>query len=557
MSSLITEGTNKITENIDIMNPEDKVNALIEVDKEMFSHLESSFADQLAEFSERVYQTLRNDGLVLYHGAGTSGRLAKHAGNEHERFHKGCLMFGNGRPLRNFKGIIAGGYPALVRSVEGAEDDAAQGAQDVLKTLEDVENALYVSITCSGGAKCNLGGLEAALMESKSGKQVDRVAILFNELEHLDNQTSIDAIGKTVQEVYEGFGGRDLIINPLLGEEAIAGSTRMKGGSMTQLILDVAYNAAIESILEGNAKLTPQTVRNFLEGYKQCITSLEDVKEQLIPVVEAATQSLRKGGNIYYLGGYYFGGLGITDASETVPTFGAPYGQVRGYMIKGWDSFVTFDEMMEMDSRTIHEHPLSLEDFAKKDLTENDLVILLGRQYPKMGVEYPLLKTFETAKDKGAKTASLIIDGHENGLGVFPQMPTEHYEFYLGYDKYVMKFLLNTISTCAYVSMGKTYGNLMIDLKLSNDKLIERGVRIINSITGQDEEHILYHLNHTTALAGKKAYGEVNHLIPTALLMMAGLDYGEAVKKLGENLSVRNVLTAYHSDNVVEFKKPD
>lgn len=549
MSSLLTEGVNELTKDIDVMNSEERVRALIQVDKDMFSQL-GGLVEPLTEFSKLTYETLREEGLIIYQGAGTSGRIAKHSANEYEALIKAGMIF---KP-RNFKGSIAGGYPALVRSVEGAEDDAAQGAQDILTLLEGVDNALYVSISCSGGAKCNLGGLEAALMEQQSGKKVNRVAILFNELVKLDNQTIIEAIGKTPKEVYEEFTGKDLIINPVLGPEAIAGSTRMKGGSITQLILDVSFNTAIHSFLEGVEK-SCHTVRNFLRGYKQCMDSIEKVEEQLVHVVDAATTSLQKGGHIYYLGDHHFGRLGITDASEIPPTFGASQGEVQGFMMDGWGSFLPLDEVVELDEKMPFQHPLSLEDFEKKKLGEHDLVILLGRQYPKVGVDHRLLKTFEDVKGSGAQTASLILDGSGEGLGVYPQMRIDHYEFFQGYDNYVMKFLLNTISTSAYVGVGKTYGNKMIDLHLSNDKLVERGIRIINSITGHDHEFIAYHLNQVTKLSGKTDYKGVDHLIPTTLLVMAGLEFDEAVEKLDQSPIIRNVLASHWAGNVTDFKK--
>lgn len=207
-----------------------------------------------------------------------------------------------------------------------------------------------------------------------------------------------------------------------------------------------------------------------------------------IDQIEALTNELIKtfnnGGRLFYLGAGTSGRLGVLDASETVPTFSVDPKMVTGLIAGGDDALRHPIENAE-DSKDAAKI-----DLQKENLTSNDFVIGIaasGRTPYSIGaVEY--------AKELGAKTGSIacnkkaIISKHVD----FPIEIETGAEVLTGSTRMkagtATKMVLNMITTTSMIKIGKVYDNLMVDVKPTNEKLVDRASKIISQVSGCDYE---------------------------------------------------------------------
>lgn len=206
-------------------------------------------------------------------------------------------------------------------------------------------------------------------------------------------------------------------------------------------------------------------------------------------MIEQVVKSLKNGGRLFYFGAGTSGRLGILDAAECVPTFSTDPELVQG-IIAGGESAMTVAVEGAEDSTTLAE-----EDFRERGLTDKDIVIGIsasGRTpYVIGGLKY--------AAEVGATTAS--ISCNENAeistFASFPIEVTAGPEILTGSTRLksgtLQKLILNMISTISMVHLGKVYGNLMVDVKPTNEKLVERAKNIIVEATGCTKEEATHY----------------------------------------------------------------
>lgn len=205
---------------------------------------------------------------------------------------------------------------------------------------------------------------------------------------------------------------------------------------------------------------------------------------EIAKVAQWGAESLSKGGRIFYMGAGTSGRLGVLDASECPPTFGVSADTVVGLIAGGPSAIMKAVEGAE-DNRE-----LGAQDLKDHNLAQNDLVIGLaasGRTpYVIGGIEY--------AKSIGCRTAAITCnEGSAIGKAsdcaidvvVGPEVLTGSTRLKAGTAE---KMILNMISTAAMVQIGKSYGNLMVDVVLSNEKLQVRAENIVMQATGVDRE---------------------------------------------------------------------
>ena len=224
---------------------------------------------------------------------------------------------------------------------------------------------------------------------------------------------------------------------------------------------------------------------------------------RIAQAVELYAATLRRGGRVFYLGAGTSGRLGVLDAAECPPTFGTDPRQIQGIIAGGNATLIRSREGVE-DKAAAAKHDLKRCGFSKKDLLV--AIAASGRTpYTLAGLEYARslgAKTvFICANPTGQKTppADVVIP-----VVVGPEVLAGSTRMKAGTAQ---KLILNMISTAAMVQLGKTYGNLMVDLRATSAKLGERSRRILMLAAGVDYEE-----------AGdllKKASGEVK----TALVM--------------------------------------
>lgn len=217
---------------------------------------------------------------------------------------------------------------------------------------------------------------------------------------------------------------------------------------------------------------------------QQVILAISEKKDQIVQVIEQVVHVLQEGGRVFYIGAGTSGRLGILDAVECVPTFSTDPELFQGLIAGGDTALITAVEGAE-DSLILAE-----EELKERNLNQKDIVIGLSAS----GRTPYVIGGFQYAKRMGAKTAS--ISCNENAkmsqyadyaieVSPGPEVLTGSTRLKAGTTQ---KLILNMISTISMVQLGKVYGNLMVDVKPTNEKLVERGKNIIMDATGVDYE---------------------------------------------------------------------
>lgn len=250
---------------------------------------------------------------------------------------------------------------------------------------------------------------------------------------------------------------------------------------------------------------------------------IEALKEQslnIAKIVEVTSQALKKGGRIIYVGAGTSGRLGILDAVECPPTFSVDYNTIIGLIAGGEKAFIQAQEGAE-------DNPdFGKEDLLKINLTAKDVVIGIsasGRTPYVIGaLEYANsidATTIAISCTKQAKISNYADYNVEAVPG--PEVLAGSTRLKAGTTQ---KLILNIISTLSMVSVGKVYQNLMVDVKPTNEKLVERSKNIICEATGVD---------YVTA---QDFYMKANKSVKVAIVMILNdCDYEQALAILKEN----------------------
>ncbi len=200
---------------------------------------------------------------------------------------------------------------------------------------------------------------------------------------------------------------------------------------------------------------------------------------QIAQAVELIRGSLREGGRLIYMGAGTSGRLGVLDASECPPTFGTDPGMVVGLIAGGPTALTTAIEGAEDSAE------LGVEDLKGLSLTDRDTVVGIaasGRTpYVIGGLDYANeigANTVSVASNRGAAMSAHADVAIEVDNG--PEVLTGSTRLKAGTSQ---KLVCNMLSTASMVGLGKVYGNLMVDVKPTNVKLIDRAIRIIQEAT--------------------------------------------------------------------------
>jgi N-acetylmuramic acid 6-phosphate etherase len=201
---------------------------------------------------------------------------------------------------------------------------------------------------------------------------------------------------------------------------------------------------------------------------------------QIAKVVDLATECIRAGGRVIYVGTGTSGRIAVVDAAECPPTFGIPAEWIQAVMGGGAKALMHAVESSEDDREK------AAADLRSKKLTKNDLVIGVAAS----GNTPYTNSALEFAKSKGAKTAAIVCA--ENSAmaktadltlytAVGPEVITGSTRMKAGTAQ---KLVLNMISTATMIKLGMTYSNWMINVSMTNHKLRERGQNILQEILG-------------------------------------------------------------------------
>ena len=240
-----------------------------------------------------------------------------------------------------------------------------------------------------------------------------------------------------------------------------------------------------------------------------CLINQEDAKvaeavhkaiPQIALAVDAAHRSIKQGGHLIYLGAGTSGRLGVLDASECVPTYGVEPNLVQGYIAGG-------DKALRIPVEGCEDNSAQGEQLiVDAEVTDQDVVVGISASGTAAFVRAALAK----AKEIGATTVA-IVNNYNTPLKEQADICIEAVtgaEVIGGSTRMkagtAQKMILNMISTCTMIKLGRVYKNWMVDLKASNKKLESRAKRIFCDVTGesdQEAERYLKAADYDTKLA--------------------------------------------------------
>lgn len=250
--------------------------------------------------------------------------------------------------------------------------------------------------------------------------------------------------------------------------------------------------------------LEKMSVAELLTGInnedKTVAFAVEKAIPQIEKLVEALAEKMKKGGRLFYLGAGTSGRLGIVDASECSPTYGVEHGLVIGIIAGGDKAIRKAVEFAEDD-----EHQ-GWKDLQEHLINANDTVIGITAS----GTAPYVLGALKKCNEEGITTGSITCNPGSPvaQAAKFPVEVVVGPEFVTGSTRMksgtAQKLVLNMISTTVMIKLGRVKGNRMVDMQLSNNKLIDRGTKMVMDELKTDYE---------TANELLKKYGSVRKAV--------------------------------------------
>jgi N-acetylmuramic acid 6-phosphate (MurNAc-6-P) etherase/predicted NBD/HSP70 family sugar kinase/GNAT superfamily N-acetyltransferase len=393
---------------------------------------------------------------LIMSGCGTSGRIA--------------FLTARRFKFSSCDYLIAGGDSALLLSDELPEDSPEQGAADLAALVSNLSSspAFLVGVTCGLSAPYVAGQLRAAAPHC--------AAVGFNP------------ISLARREFADLCLPLPYVVNPIIGPEAVAGSSRMKGGSATLILLDLLCLAVC-----GHAESASALSRRLAEYQRAHSTTYHQCAASLPPLMAAAAQAISSGGRLFYVGAGAPAILGLIDLSEMPDTYGASFEQNRAFVVGGWTALGNREGDISHLSKL---HRIDLEHFVQDIvLGPTDLVVLLMSDETSAEHVALLEKAVAPAQQLGlvyvsstsscsslpaslatrAKwTVTVALECHEQG-------PLRCQ----GLIDLSVKIVCNAISTFAQArGRGAVFRGMMIAAGPSNNKIYQRCVDMIVRCTG-------------------------------------------------------------------------
>jgi N-acetylmuramic acid 6-phosphate (MurNAc-6-P) etherase len=528
----VTEQSNHLTKNIDKTETKDIIELLMsKTDNEIFEALinDVDLHRKLETIAEIIQKATTK---VILSGCGTSGRIA----------YIFVQYFNQYLKTDKCDYILSGNDEALIESVELVEDSCEQGEFELTKRIDHIDSFVYIGITCGLSAAfvaAQLDYLNRSYTRQYADKCKAIVLIGFNKASQardnpirLPNNNDQPTTFKQILSQLEA-NPKFYLLNPIVGPEPICGSTRMKSGTTTKLLLD---SLALKSV-------RPHTnLKLLFEQYKSVVDYViynnRNTIRELNEILSLAIRSLKMpDGAIHYLcsGRIDLGVLGCVDASECVPTFGASREQIKCFVsiaegLYNWKAFYKFKQLVPVDKTGRNVFKLRL-NYARNN-TDTDY---------NLNFVHDSLANFKHNQTNNQSDTTLFSDEY----------------FQQSLDFLCFKLVLNQISTISFLSIGKVFSNYMIDVNISNSKLYMRAIHIIDLLArreaSQDTELCLLKSIYSTDDASIFSHKTLNehiemsrhkkHVVPVATIMkMTNCLYGQALDMLGKHSNVRSCI---------------
>jgi len=261
----------------------------------------------------------------------------------------------------------------------------------------------------------------------------------------------------------------------------------------------------------------PDIVEHMLHEDRKMLAAVQKEKERIAVGIDILTSALRHNGRIVFVGAGTSGRLGVLESSEMPPTFGTKSGLVQAIMAGGKDAMLTpregVDDNYEEGARSIN----------RMRPTSRDVVVGVSAS----GMTQFVRGALTRARRAGSKIIFITCDPRTElqtfvdltiAPGVGPEVIAGSTRLKAGT---ATKIVLNMLTTGAMVRIGKTYGNLMVDVQTGSEKRRHRARRIVEIVTGLDEE------------AADKLLRSARWNVKAAIVMQkSGLKYAQAVARL-------------------------
>ena len=247
----------------------------------------------------------------------------------------------------------------------------------------------------------------------------------------------------------------------------------------------------MERVTEQDSKynhLEKMSVRELLQGINNEDKTVPFAVEKAIPQIEAlvnaTVEKMSQGGRLFYIGAGTSGRLGVVDASECPPTFGVPFDMVVGIIAGGDSAIRKAVEFAEDDADQ------AWRDLSEFEINESDVLIGIAAS----GTTPYVIGGLQTATAKGIVTGCVVCN-EGSPVAAEAKYPVEVVvgpEFVTGSTRMksgtAQKLVLNMISTAVMIRLGRVQGNKMVDMQLTNHKLVNRALNMVVSATGADEK---------------------------------------------------------------------
>ena len=665
MPTPVTELPNELTGELDTVGALGIVRLLRSTDAQIFAGwggLPSLYdripeIDRVAAMASLLLAHHESSAIVMS-GSGTSGRIAFLVAVNMNRL----LVAAGKTPC--FRYLMSGGDPALLISDELPEDDTELAVADLQAAAAGKERVLLIGITCglsapyagsmvdftmdafeaeeAAAAAAAAGGGGGDGAPPAGGTQYYGVAMGFNPVELARgapiemwrdrpagrSKTFLD-VARRLDALQQRCPGRFALLNPVVGPEPVTASSRMKGGSVTKVLLEAAFArgmseatglpllpaptaaaappaappaaaaaTAAAAVGDGTA---PATTEDVLQAFEMCVRHTYLQADDIAELVDAAGGALRGGGRMAYLGGGSAACMGFIDASEMPDTFGCPFDEVRGFVDGGWAAVGNVDGDIGAKGALFR---VGLGDFEREVLpglvAGRDLVCVLADggvgAGSAGGVSEAVLAAATKAHAAGVKVVAAYwetagegaeageggAEARGGGLGAacpalaalcaasvtVTQPRSELLRGYRAFTEFSTKLVANAVTTGAQVQKGFVYGNRMINVGPSNNKIYCRCVELISLIAkvppadaeqymlkavyrvdelpaGLMDEPTSNHIKAATPSEDKRL--EQQQTLPLAVLLACKPDFtvAAALEALAKDPVVRNVIKAH------------
>jgi N-acetylmuramic acid 6-phosphate (MurNAc-6-P) etherase len=450
-----TEQSNTLTVNIDVASPSEISQLINLCEQQIFGEgIESQgildpHCVSTCEVLASEIRSYRQEPLnVVLVGSGTSGRLCRLIAKLFSRICPKELVI---------IPIIAGGISALVKAQPNTEDSFTEGYESFGRHVSQsaIKRTFTIGVTCGLSSSFVRGCLFASQVANPNGCCL----LGFNE--------ERDA---TICLEIEPYPAPSLI-NPIVGPEPISGSVRMKCGTSTLIMLTAILNSAL---------LNYSVERQFAR-YARLLALPEACLLFLGKIIAEAGDALKAGHGIIYYGAGIPGILGLYDAAECSPTFGARDNQVRAFLRDGFEAMRYYP----------FESPQAVswaQRVARPDFRNGDFCVLLSEV---SGDDSLTIKKQTLGNVMRLSDPSQPIRRHfQKYQFLRTELNSQPDALHLNanLEAVLLRTCLTHISTGAFTQSGKIYRNTMIDLRITNQKLWLRASRLVSRFTGRNIE---------------------------------------------------------------------